>query len=128
MGIGFASLLLWQTTALYQSRPDYAPADPDLKAVRIDSHPTESFLAVRADPMGRLFVGGRESLFVYEPDDKGGYRARQQLVKFPNHSWVYDIEVRGNDLYVLTLSALYLIPDGVIKRDHLQIKKLIWGV
>src|SRR3954470_5971240 len=100
---------IFNTPASAAEELDYAAPDPALKVVRLDTAPTESFLAVRADTMGRLFVGGREALFVYEPDDKGGYKPRQQLLKFPNHTWVYDVEVRGNDLYVLTVSALYLI-------------------
>ena len=35
------------------------------------------------------------------------------------NSWVSDVEIRGNDLYVLTLSALYVVPDGVVKRHEL---------
>ena len=37
-------------------------------------------------------------------------------------------EIRGNDLYVLTPSALYVIPDGVTKRENRTPKNLIWGV
>jgi putative membrane-bound dehydrogenase-like protein len=107
---------------------DYSLADPELKLVRLDTSATDSFLAVRADTTGRLFVGGREELFVYEPDDKGGYKPRRSLYKFPNHTWVYDIAVRGNDLYVMTVSALYLIPDAVTKREALKPRRLVWGV
>jgi putative heme-binding domain-containing protein len=110
------------------AEPDYAVAEPGLTVVRLDSAPTESFLAVRADAAGRLFVGGREGLFVYEPDDSGGYRPRRELYRFPKDAWVYDIEVRGNDLYVITVSALYLIPDAVTKREGLRPRRLIWGV
>jgi putative heme-binding domain-containing protein len=108
--------------------PDYAVADPELKIVRIDSDPKESFLAVRADTQGRLFVGGREAVFVYEPDAKGGYYRRQLLYRFPADTWVYDIEFRGNDLYVMTNTALYLIRGGVRDRAKLQANKLISGV
>ncbi len=107
---------------------DYAVADSSLKVELLDFSPNESFLSVRVDPLGRIFVGGRESLFVYEPDDKGGYLPAKLLFKFPASSWVYDIEFRGHDLYVLTLSALYLIPDGVIQRSDLHPKRLVWGV
>ncbi len=107
---------------------DYRPADADLKVVALDSDKTESFLSVRVDTQGRLFVGGREGLFVYEPNADGTYQPRTLLYRFPAHSWVYDIEIRGNDLYVLTLSALYLLPDAVNKREGLQPKKLLWGV
>ena len=107
---------------------DFHPTDPELKVVTLDADKTESFLSVRVDTQGRLFVGGREGLFVYEPNADGSYQPRKLLYRFPAHSWVYDIEIRGNDLYVLTLSALYLLPDAVSKRDGLQPKKLLWGV
>lgn len=107
---------------------DYATADKELKVVLVDSSDKESFLAVQADPAGRLFVGGREALFVYEPKTEGGYAPRQELFRFPDHTWVYDIALRGNDVYVLTVSALYLIPDAVTKRKDLVPQRLIWGV
>jgi putative heme-binding domain-containing protein len=107
---------------------DYRLTGPELRLVRLDSSPTESFLSVRADAAGRLFVGGREALFVYEPDDAGGYRPRRELYRFPKDTWVYDVEVRGNDLYVLTTSALYLLPEAVTRRGGLRPKRLIWGV
>jgi putative heme-binding domain-containing protein len=107
---------------------DYSVADPELKVVRLDSAPTESFLAVRADTEGRLFVGGREALFVYEPNATGGYEPRRELLHFPDHTWVYDIEIRGNDLYILTVSALYVIPEGRVQREGLVARRLVWGV
>ncbi|MFN0051330.1 MAG: c-type cytochrome [Planctomycetales bacterium] len=107
---------------------DYASPNPELTVVRIDSAPTESFLAIKVDTTGRLFVGGREALFVYEPDDRGGYRPRQQLLKFPDHTWVYDIDIRGDDLYILTVSALYVIPNGRVQREGLSARRLVWGV
>src|SRR5262249_1486140 len=49
---------------------DYRPADAGLTATLIDRSQGESYVAVRPDPEGRLFVGGREALFVFEPDGK----------------------------------------------------------
>jgi hypothetical protein len=105
-----------------------ATVDAELKTVRIDSVAHESLMSVRADTQGRLFVGGREAIFVYEPNAQGGYHSRRLLYRFPPDPLVNDIEIRGNDLYVLTRSALYLIADGARKRESLQPKKLIWGV
>ncbi len=107
---------------------DYRPADPRLKAVLIDRSPDESFVSIKADTTGRLFVGGREALFVYEPDDKGGYRPRRELFRFPPDAWVAGIEVRGDDLYVMTASALYLFSGGRTKRDGLKPERLVWGL
>jgi len=102
--------------------------DRDLEAVIIDSASTESFLGVRVDTTGRIFVGGRSGVFVLEPNAAGGYAERRQLVSFPGDPWVYDIEIRGDDLYVLTVSALYMIPGGRVNREGLEVRRLIWGV
>ncbi|MFM7107064.1 MAG: hypothetical protein ACKOZU_00385 [Planctomycetaceae bacterium] len=107
---------------------DVTTPDPGLKAVVIDSAPTESFLGVRVDTTGRIFVGGRTAVFVLEPDASGGYAPRRELVRFPDDTWVHDIEIRGDDLYVLTVSALYVIPGGRVKREGLEVRRLVWGV
>jgi putative heme-binding domain-containing protein len=106
----------------------YTLADRALKVVLLDSSLDESLFSVRADSAGRLFVGGREALFVYEPDDRGGYRPRQLLYRFPPHTWVNDVAIRGDDLYVLTVSALYRIAGGRTGRVGLKPVRLIWGV
>lgn len=107
---------------------DYRPTDGGLEVVRLDSVERESLLAVHCDAAGRLFVGGREALFVYEPASGGGYGPRQELVRLPDHSWVYDIAVRGNDVYVLTVSALYVVDGAVTRREGLVARRLVWGV
>ena len=107
---------------------DYDVVDARLEVVPIDSSPTESFLSIQTDAAGQLFVGGREALFVYEPTDGGGFGPRQLLYRFPNHSWVYGIEVRGDDVYVLTVTALYVIPGAASGRGQLVARRLVWGM
>ncbi len=102
-------------------------AQNDLKIISIDASSDESFLSIRADTMGRLFVGGREALFVYEPDADGGYKPKQLLYRFPPDSWITDVEIRGDDLYVMTNAALYLIPRGRVARENLSPRRLVWG-
>jgi putative heme-binding domain-containing protein len=124
-------LAAWLTASLapvLAATPDYFTVDPEVRHERIDSSPNESFLSMRVDSAGRLFVGGREAVFVYEPLKAGGFAPRRELLRFPPHSWVYDLGFRGNDLYVLTRAALYVVPDGAVKRDGLQPKKLLWGI
>ncbi|MBI4603203.1 MAG: HEAT repeat domain-containing protein [Planctomycetes bacterium] len=106
---------------------DYAPADPRLKVVLIDRAEGASFVAVRADSAGRVFVGGREGLFAYEPEPGGGYGPRRELYRFPPESWVFDIEVRGHDLYAMTASALYLLEGAAVRREGLAVRRLVWG-
>lgn len=107
---------------------EYRVVDDDLEVILLDSSPKDSFLSVQADTLGRLFVGGREALFVYEPKDDGGYYPRQEIYRFPDHTWIYEIAIRGNDIYVITVSALYVIPDAVTNRSGLKAKRLVWGV
>ncbi|HUY34261.1 MAG TPA: TIM barrel protein [Pirellulales bacterium] len=104
------------------------PVDSRLKVVLIDRSQNDAYMAVKADSLGRLFVGGREAVFVFEPDDHGGYRPRQELYRFPPDSIIIGIELRGNDLYVLTSGALYLFPEGRTRREGLQPKRLLWGL
>ncbi len=107
--------------------PNYRAADPALNVVRIDRSLDESFIAVRVDTAGRIFLGGREAVFVLEPNADGSYEPRQELYRFPAHSWVGDIEIRGDDLYIATAAAIYRLPGGRLKRENLKPEKLVWG-
>lgn len=107
---------------------EYSLTDPELRLQRIDTDSYESFLSMRLDAAGRLFVGGREALFVYEPDAEKVYGPRRELFRFPNHTWIYDIEIRGHDVYVLTLSALYVFRGLVDQRAVVSPERLLWGV
>lgn len=104
------------------------PADPRLKAVLIDRSANDVYLAVKCDSQGRLFVGGREAVFVFEPDDRGGYLPKQELLRLPQDSIVIGLELRGNDLYVMTSHALYLLPEGRVKRSNLVPRRILWGL
>jgi putative heme-binding domain-containing protein len=107
---------------------DYRLLDSELKIVGIDSDPTESFLALEFDSAGRLFAGGREALFVYEPAPGGLYEPRQLLYRFPKNSWIYGIAIRGADLYVSTHTAIYVLEGAVLKRSDIKPKRLLWGL
>lgn len=101
---------------------------PGLRAVVIDSDERESFLGLQLDSAGRLFAGCREALFVYEPAPGGLYAPRQLLFRFPKDAWVYDIAIRGDDLYVSTHTAIYLLPGAVKRRSGIEARRLIWGL
>ncbi len=107
---------------------DYRPADPRLRAVLLDRSDGESYVSLKVDTQGRLFTGGREALFVFEPDDRGGYGPRRELYRFPPDSWIAGIEIRGNDLYVATAAALYVLPGGRTQRAGLKPRRLVWGI
>lgn len=101
--------------------------DSNLRAERIDTDETEFFLSHAMDFSGRLYVGGREALFVYELTAKGGFGARKELYRFPKDTWLYDLEVYGDDLFVITNTALYRIPQIADQGSTLEPEKILWG-
>ncbi len=107
---------------------DYSVTDPELKVVKLDSSPDASFLSVRTDTTGRIFVGGRKTLYVYDLDEAGKYKPRHLLCDFPDHTWVNDIEIRGDDVYVVTVSAVYRLPGARLKREGVTPERILWGV
>jgi hypothetical protein len=84
--------------------------------------------SARIDTQGRRFSGVRDELFVEVPPAPGSFGERRLLCRFPSGSAVTDVAIRGNDLYVLTLSALYLIPDGARNHGAPRPRKLLWGI
>ena len=120
------SLFLLALTASAEV-PGIHLADKSLVVEFLDSDEKEFFISQTMDLSGRLFVGCREALYVYEPTKEGGFGPRQELFRFPMHSWLYDLEVYGNDLFVLTNTALYRMRDAVTRRNNLKPEKLLWG-
>lgn len=121
-------LALIADSSLSNELANYEIPDPALKISLIDQSETESFLSVCVDSEGRLFVGSREAVFAYDPDDQGGYKPAVELYRFPSHSWIYDIKVRGNDLYVQTTTTTYQLPEARVKRKGISVKPLLWGL
>ena len=59
-------------------------SDSELKVELLDTHPDEFFLSHDMDLQGRLYLGSREGVFVYERTDDGGFQSRKELYRFPS--------------------------------------------
>ncbi len=101
---------------------------PNHQVTVLDRSASESFLAIKVDQDGNLFVGGRQRVFVYEADGGGGFRRRQTIADFPQEAVIMGLEFRGDDLYVMSSNALYLLKDGRKKRFGLNPKRILWGL
>jgi putative heme-binding domain-containing protein len=104
------------------------PVDPRLKATLIDRSPNDVYLGVKVDAAGNVFVGGREAVFVFERQADGGFAPRRELLRFPPDSIIMGLEFRNDDLYVLTVNALYLVPQGRVARTDLKPQRILWGI
>ncbi len=104
------------------------PAVDGLKVVLIDRSEGDAYVGVRVDSAGQVFVGGREAVFVFVPDGRGGYQPRRQLLKFPQDSIIIGLEFRGDDLYVLANTALYRVPGGRVRHTDLKPQRILWGL
>ena len=124
----YSLCLFLLTITAWGEVPGIQLADKSLRVEFLDSDEKEFFISQTMDLSGRLFVGCREALYVYEPTADGGFGPRRNLFRFPKDSWLYDLEVYGNDLFVLTNTALYRIPDGVTRRINLKPEKILWGL
>ncbi len=124
----FCSLLSIIASSVTAAELDYHVTDPNLTVRLLDTSPDDSFLSVRCDSAGRVFVGGRKTLFAYDVGPDGQYLPRKLLYTFPDHTWVYDIEIRGDDLYVSTVSAIYRLPGARLQREGVTVERLLWGV
>lgn len=121
------SALLW-SLKMRLATPEYRLADADLQYQILARSWRDTYLSVRQDGEGRLFVGCRASLLLLEPDQRGAYQGPLELYRFDHDAWISDVAFRGDDLYVMTSSALYLFEGGRARRDHLVPRRLIWGI
>jgi len=120
--------LVEATTKTEADLSDYALPDERLSLSLVDSSPDDSYLAVKCDSQNQLFVGGRRKLFVLKPNDDGTWKPRELVYEFPEHTWVYDIEFRGDDVFVSTVSAIYRLPGARTSTKDIKPVRLLYGI
>jgi hypothetical protein len=80
------------------------------------------------NPRGNLKVGGRDAVYLYEAEGTGGFKTRTTIATLTADIWTYSFQVAGDDLYVLTVTALYRLPNVIRDPDKVTFERLVWGI
>jgi arylsulfatase A len=122
------SAVIFMSCRMTYGQSRYRCLDPQLKLDVIHSDPAAFYISMDMDPRGNLYVGGRDAVYLFEADEKGGFKARKTITKLPKHTWAYSLQVAGDDLYVLTVTALYRLPNVIRDPGNVKFERLVWGI
>ena len=123
--IGIVVLMSFGTS---YGQDSYRCIDDGLHLDLIHSDPKAFYISMDMDPRGNLYVGGRDAVYLYEADGKGGFENRRTITTLPADTWAYSLQVAGDDLYVLTVTALYRLPNVIRDPDKVTFERLVWGI
>ena len=124
----FMGLVLLASCSVALGQDSYRCVDDGLRLDVIHSDPKAFYISMDMDPRGNLYVGGRDAVYLFEADGKGGFKARKTITKLPPHTWAYSLQVAGDDLYVLTVTALYRLPNVIRDPGKVTFERLVWGI
>lgn len=121
-------ILLLTSRGLVSGQDSYRCLDDGLKLDLIDSDPEAFYISMDMDPRGNLYVGGRDAVYLFETNGNGGFEQRKTITKLPPDTWAYSLQVAGDDLYVLTVTALYRMPNVIRDPDNATFERVVWGI
>jgi N-sulfoglucosamine sulfohydrolase len=106
----------------------YRCVDDALRLDLVHSDPEAFYISMDMDPRGNLYVGGRDAVYLFEADGNGGFETRKTITTLPQDTWAYSLQVAGDDLYVLTVTALYRLPNVIRDPGNVSFERLVWGI
>ena len=124
----FTCIVVLTTFDAAYGQDSYRCIDDGLHLDLIHSDPKAFYISMDMDPRGNLYVGGRDAVYLYETDGKGGFKPRKTIATLPADTWAYSLQVAGDDLYVLTVTALYRLPNVIRDPDKVTFERLVWGI
>ena len=124
----FSCLVVLMSFGVACGQDSYHCVDDGLRLDLIHSDPEAFYISMDMDPRGNLYVGGRDAVYLFEADGKGGFQARRTITTLPQHTWAYSLQVAGDDLYVLTVTALYRLPNVIRDPEKVTFERLVWGI
>ena len=105
----------------------YRLLDPRATVRVLATLPGESLAQVVVDPAGRLFLGGREGVFVVEASDVKPGLELTTIYRQEGDHWFMGLVPRGDDLYVAKHDAILVLPGAVTKRASVTPRQIVWG-
>lgn len=121
-------IILCGMSPIAQAQSSYRLLDDQLKLDMVDSDEEAFYISMDMDPRGNLYAGGRDGIYLFEADGQGGFKARQTVTTLPQDTWAYSLQVAGDDLYVLTVTALYRLPNVIRDPSQVKFERLVWGI
>jgi putative heme-binding domain-containing protein len=106
----------------------YRCIDDGLHLDVIHSDPEAFYISMDMDPRGNLYVGGRDAVYLFEANGEGGFKPRKTIATLPEDTWAYSLQVAGDDLFLLTVTALYRLPNVIRDPDKVTFERLVWGI
>ncbi len=110
------SFLLLTSYGATFGQNSYHCVDPQLQLDVIHSDPEAFYISMEMDPRGNLYVGGRDAIYLFEANESNGFKERRTITTLPKDTWAYSLQVAGDDLYVLTVTACYRLPNVIRER------------
>ncbi len=124
----FICIVLLASCGSALGQNSYRCVDDGLNLDVVHSDPEAFYISMDMDPRGNLYVGGRDAVYLFEADGEGGFKARRTITMLPQHTWAYSLQVAGDDLYVLTVTALYRLPNVIRDPGKVTFERLVWGI
>ena len=123
----FLTVALASCSAAF-GQDSYRCVDDGLSLDLVHSDPEAFYISMDMDPRGNLYVGGRDAVYLFEADGTGGFKERKTITTLPKDTWAYSLQVSGDDLYVLTVTALYRLPNVIRDPGNVTFERLVWGI
>jgi hypothetical protein len=115
-------------TAATRAQESYRSIDKQLQLDVDHSDPKAFYISMDMDPRGNFYVGSRDAVYPFEADGKAGFKPRKTITTLPKHAWAYSLQVAGDDLYMLTVTALYRLPNVIRDPSQVKFERLVWGI
>ena len=124
----FICIVVLASCDILYGQDSYRCVDDGLRLDLIHSDPEAFYISMDMDPRGNLYVGGRDAVYLFEADGKGGFEPRKTITRLRADTWAYSLQVAGDDLYVLTVTALYRLPNVIRDPGKVTFERLVWGI